>query len=69
MRHRHPGQLFVAPQGATPKAPVAGPACVTATDYGIPHHTVRVPIGSPTEGPTGCVRMRHRHPGQRFVGP
>eukprot|EP00959_Pyramimonas_sp_CCMP1952_P159590 3338177-Pyramimonas_sp.AAC.1 len=30
---------------------------------------IRGPIGSSIEGPSGAVRMRLPHPGQRFVAP
>eukprot|EP00959_Pyramimonas_sp_CCMP1952_P125622 2626691-Pyramimonas_sp.AAC.2 len=26
-------------------------------------------MGSPTEGPGGCIRMRFHHAGQRYVAP
>eukprot|EP00959_Pyramimonas_sp_CCMP1952_P291279 6093080-Pyramimonas_sp.AAC.1 len=34
-----------------------------------PRTAFRGPIWSSTEGSSGKVRMRHRHPGQRFVAP
>ena len=64
--------LFVAPQGAPPKAPVAGFACMTRPFWHTPH-TFRGPIGSSTQGPSGGTRIAAPPhlgaPLTRFVAP
>eukprot|EP00959_Pyramimonas_sp_CCMP1952_P084554 1768645-Pyramimonas_sp.AAC.2 len=60
MRLPHPGQRFGVHrrpqwQGSHASAP--------------PSTAFRGPMGSSTEGPSGCIRMRLPHPGQRFAAP
>eukprot|EP00959_Pyramimonas_sp_CCMP1952_P368472 7718336-Pyramimonas_sp.AAC.1 len=66
----HPVQRVVAPKGAPPKAPEATFARVRPIQYSIQWNaTLRGPMRSSTEGPSGDVRMCLFLLVQRFVAP
>eukprot|EP00959_Pyramimonas_sp_CCMP1952_P213235 4461725-Pyramimonas_sp.AAC.1 len=54
----------MAQKGTPPEAPAAVCRCVSPNQ-----HTLRGPMGSSTEGPSGGVHMRLPHPARRFVAP